>query len=72
MILNTAGDKKGDPIRDQATAVNPQAFRRTFATWMQKTDATVKVVQGASYTEAVGDAKTNRGGRPLGPRMPCV
>lgn len=34
-------------MRDKATAVNFQAFRRTFATWMQKTGATVKDVQGA-------------------------
>ena len=34
-------------MRDPATAVNPQAFRRTFATWMQRTGATVKDVQGA-------------------------
>jgi integrase len=39
--------KKGDRIRDKATAVNFQAFRRTFATWMQKTTATIKDVQGA-------------------------
>ena len=39
--------KKGTPVRDPATAVNPQAFRRTFATWMQRTGATVKDVQGA-------------------------
>jgi len=38
---------KGDPKRDKATAVNFQAFRRTFATWMQRTHATVKDVQGA-------------------------
>ena len=39
--------KKGTPVRDPATAVNPRAFRRTFATWMQRTGATVKDVQGA-------------------------
>jgi integrase len=39
--------KKGEPLRDKATAVNFQAFRRTFGTWMQKTGATVKDVQGA-------------------------
>ena len=39
--------QKGDPKRDKATAVNFQAFRRTFATWMQRTGATVKDVQGA-------------------------
>jgi len=39
--------RKGDPKRDKATAVNFQAFRRTFATWMQKTSATVKDVQSA-------------------------
>jgi integrase len=39
--------KKGDPKRDKATAVNFQAFRRTFATWMQRTGATVRDVQGA-------------------------
>ena len=39
--------KKGDPKRNKATAVNFQAFRRTFATWMQRTGATVKDVQGA-------------------------
>ena len=40
--------KKGDPKRDKATAVNFQAFRRTFATWMQKVQGTtVKDVQGA-------------------------
>lgn len=39
--------QKGAPKRDKATAVNFQAFRRTFATWMQKTGATVKDVQGA-------------------------
>lgn len=38
--------KKGDPIRDKATAVNFQAFRRSFATWMQRTGASVKDVQG--------------------------
>ena len=32
--------QKGEPKRDKATAVNFQAFRRTFATWMQRTDAT--------------------------------
>jgi integrase len=39
--------QKGDPKRDKASAVNFQAFRRTFGTWMQKTGATVKDVQGA-------------------------
>ena len=39
--------QKGDRKRDKATAVNFQAFRRTFATWMQRTGATVKDVQGA-------------------------
>jgi integrase len=39
--------QKGDPKRNKATAVNFQAFRRTFATWMQRTGATVKDVQGA-------------------------
>jgi integrase len=39
--------QKGDPMRNKATAVNFQAFRRTFATWMQRTGATVKDVQGA-------------------------
>ena len=39
--------KKGGPKRDKATAVNFQAFRRTFATWMQRTGATVRDVQGA-------------------------
>jgi integrase len=39
--------QKGDPKRDKATAVNFQAFRRTFGTWMQRTGATVKDVQGA-------------------------
>ncbi len=39
--------RKGDPKRNKATAVNFQAFRRTFATWMQRTGATVKDVQGA-------------------------
>ena len=34
-------------MRDKATAVNFQAFRRTFATWMQRTGATVNDVQGA-------------------------
>jgi integrase len=29
--------RKGDPKRDKATAVNFQSFRRTFATWMQRT-----------------------------------
>lgn len=38
---------KGDPKRDKATAVNFQAFRRTFATWMQRTGASVKDGQGA-------------------------
>jgi integrase len=38
---------KGERWRDKATAVNFQAFRRTFATWMQVTGATVKDVQGA-------------------------
>ncbi len=38
---------KGSAKRDNATAVNFQAFRRTFATWMQKTGATVKDVRGA-------------------------
>ncbi|SPF42730.1 putative Integrase family protein [Candidatus Sulfopaludibacter sp. SbA4] len=38
---------KGERWRDKATAVNFQAFRRTFATWMQATGATVKDVQGA-------------------------
>ena len=33
--------------RDKSTAVNFQAFRRTFATRMQKTSATVKDVQSA-------------------------
>ena len=37
----------GDAKRNKATAVNFQAFRRTFATWMQLTGATVKDVQGA-------------------------
>jgi len=37
----------GDAKRNKATAVNFQAFRRTFATWMQRTGATVKDVQGA-------------------------
>jgi integrase len=39
--------KKGDPRRDKATAVNFQAFRRTFATWMQRTGASVRDVQSA-------------------------
>ena len=39
--------QKGDPKRNKATDVNFQAFRRTFATWMQRTGATVKDVQGA-------------------------
>src|ERR1035437_2485527 len=39
--------KKGDPKGDKATAVNFQAFRRTFATWMQRTGAPVKDVKGA-------------------------
>jgi integrase len=39
--------RKGDRMRDKATAVNFQAFRRTFATWMQLTGATVKDMQGA-------------------------
>jgi integrase len=39
--------KKGDHKRDKATAVNFQAFRRTFATWTQRTGATVRDVQGA-------------------------
>jgi integrase len=39
--------QKGDSKRAKATAVNFQAFRRTFATWMQRTGATVKNVQGA-------------------------
>ena len=39
--------QKRDPKRNKATAVNLQAFRRTFATWMQRTGATVKDVQGA-------------------------
>ncbi|HTQ57857.1 MAG TPA: tyrosine-type recombinase/integrase [Bryobacteraceae bacterium] len=43
----SAERRKGDLKRDKATAVNFQAFRRTFATWMQKTSATVKDVQGA-------------------------
>ena len=38
---------KSDPKRDKATAVNFQAFRRTFATWMERTGASVKDVQGA-------------------------
>lgn len=38
---------KGEKWRDKNTAVNFQAFRRTFSTWMQKTGATVKDVQGA-------------------------
>jgi integrase len=33
--------------RDKAAAVNFQSLRRTFATWMQKTGATVKDVQTA-------------------------
>lgn len=33
--------------RDKAAAVNFQSLRRTFATWMQKTGATVKDVQAA-------------------------
>jgi integrase len=39
--------EKGTPKRTKATAVNFQAFRRTFATWMQRTGATVRDVQGA-------------------------
>jgi integrase len=39
--------KKGDPRRDKATAVNFQAFRRTYGTWMQRTGASVKDAQGA-------------------------
>lgn len=39
---------KGSPKRNKVTAVNFQAFRRTFATWMQKNPyATVKDVRGA-------------------------
>jgi len=37
---------KGDPKRDKATAVNFQAFRRTCATWSQRTGASVKDTQG--------------------------
>ena len=37
---------KGESKRDKETAVNFQAFRRTSATWMQSTGATVKDVQG--------------------------
>jgi integrase len=39
--------KNGEPKRDKATSVNFQAFRRTFATWMQRTGTTVRDVQGA-------------------------
>jgi integrase len=39
--------QKSAAKRNKATAVNFQAFRRTFATWMQRTGATVKDVQGA-------------------------
>ncbi|MGA2148481.1 MAG: tyrosine-type recombinase/integrase [Bryobacteraceae bacterium] len=39
--------QKGDSKRAKATAVNFQAFRRTYATWMQRTGASVKDVQGA-------------------------
>ena len=44
--------KKGTPMRDKATAVNFQAFRRTFATWMQKTSATVKDVHAAQHARS--------------------
>ena len=47
MIKPPKERRKGDPKRNKATAVNFQAFRRTFATWMQRTGATVKDVQGA-------------------------
>ena len=47
MTAPPKGRQKGDAKRDKATAVNFQAFRRTFATWMQRTGATVKDVQGA-------------------------
>lgn len=38
---------KGVRWRDKDTAVNFQAFRRTFATWLQKTGSTAKDYQGA-------------------------
>ena len=38
---------KGESKRDKETAVNFQAFRRTYCTWMSRTGATVKDVQGA-------------------------
>jgi integrase len=38
---------KGARWRDKDTAVNFQAFRRTFATWLQKTGSTAKDYQGA-------------------------
>ena len=47
MIKPPKERQKGDAKRNKATAVNFQAFRRTFATWMQRTGATVKDVQGA-------------------------
>ena len=50
LIFTTSSGKHIYPHndeRDKATAVNFQAFRRTFGTWMQKTGATVKAVQGA-------------------------
>src|SRR5580658_8848577 len=47
MTAPPKGRQKGDAKRNKATAVNFQAFRRTFATWMQRTGATVKDVQGA-------------------------
>ncbi|HTX37000.1 MAG TPA: hypothetical protein VME43_18350, partial [Bryobacteraceae bacterium] len=47
MAKPAEGRKKGDPKRDKATAINFQAFRRTFGTWMQRTGASVKDVQGA-------------------------
>lgn len=38
--------RKSEPTRNKATAVNFQSFRRTSATWMQRTGATIDV-QGA-------------------------
>jgi len=38
---------KGARWRDKETAVNFQAFRPTFASWLQKTGSTAKDYQGA-------------------------
>lgn len=38
---------KGTPWREKTTAVNFQAFRRSFGTWLQKTGGSAKDYQGA-------------------------